>query len=403
MVNGRDLLLESQILTIDDALRIVQSSVRQLGSEHVDLVEAINRILAEDVTSDIDMPPFDRSAMDGYACRRTDLANELTVIETIPAGYTPNKTIGENQCAKIMTGGVVPQGADCVIIVEQTEIQSQDTIRFTSKHTTDNICPQGQDVRTGEVVLSSGTRIGAQHVATLAAVGCIKPCVYKQPRVGVISTGDELVKPDEKPQPSQIRESNGYQLSAQIRQMGLIAEYYGIVPDIKQDIERVLKKAINENDVVVFSGGVSAGDYDYIPGIMSEIGLDVLFRKIAVKPGRPTVFGVCDDGYCFGLPGNPVASFVIFELLVKPFLYKMMCYEHKPAISCMPLAESFRRKKAERQSWIPVIIDDIGAVKPIEYHGSAHISALCNADGLIGLDTGISEIEKGTIVEVRLI
>ena len=403
MGDNRDLLKKRQMLAFEDASRIVQSSVRQLGSEHVDIVVAVNRILAEDVTSDIDMPPFDRSAMDGYACRRADLTNKLLVIETIRAGYTPRKTIDKNQCTKIMTGGAVPQGADCVIKVEQTKMQSESTIRFTGRQTADNICPKGQDVRAGEVVLCSGTRIRAQHIATLAAVGCTNPCVSQQPRVGVISTGDELVKPDEKPRHSQIRESNSHQLSAQIRQMDGIVKNYGIVPDCKQDIDRMLRKANTENDVVVFSGGVSAGDYDYVPGIMAQIGVDVIFHKIAVKPGKPTVFGVYNDVYCFGLPGNPVASFVVFELLVKPFLYKIMGHKHKPMISCMPLAEPLRRKKTERQSWIPVVFDDMGTVRPVEYHGSAHISALCSADGLIHLDTGVSEIEKGVMVEVRLI
>jgi molybdopterin molybdotransferase len=221
--------------------------------------------------------------------------------------------------------------------------------------------------------------------------------------VGVISTGDELVKPEEKPRYAQIRESNGHQLAAQIRQLGGIVKNYGIVPDFRQDIDRMLRKAITENDVVVFTGGVSAGDYDYVPGIMSQLGVDIIFDKVAVKPGKPTVFGVCNDVYCFGLPGNPVASYVVFELIVKPFLYKIMGHEYQPMISCMRLAESLRRKKTERQSWIPVVVDDIGTARPIEYHGSAHIGALCNADGLIHLDTGVSEIEKDMLVDVRLI
>jgi molybdopterin molybdotransferase len=391
------------MLLLEDASQVVQSSARQLGSERVDIAVAIGRILAENVISDVDMPPFDRSAMDGYACRRADLAHELLVIETIRAGYVPREIVGKNQCAKIMTGGVIPRGADCVIMVEHTKMQTANTIRSISRQTADNIRPKGQDVGAGEVVLRSGIRIRAQHIATLAAVGCINPCVSRQPRVGVISTGDELVMPCEKPQCSQIRESNGHQLSAQVTQIGGTVKNYGIVADNRQDIDRMLRKAIVENDVVVLSGGVSAGDYDYVTRIMTEIGIDVIFHEIALKPGKPTVFGVCNDVYCFGLPGNPVASFVVFELLVKPFLYKIMGHEHKPMISYMPLAESLRRKKTERQSWIPICIDDVGAAMPIEYHGSAHINALCGADGLMSIDTGQAEIEKGTLVKVRYI
>ncbi len=391
------------MLALEDATQIALSSVRQLGSERVDLAMAVDRILAEDIISDIDMPPFDRSAMDGYACRRADLGNELLVIEAIRAGYVPQKKIGKNQCAKIMTGAVVPQGADCVVMVEYTKMQTVNTIRFTGTETTDNIRPKGQDLRAGEVVLHSGIRIRAQHIATLAAVGYINPCVSLQPRVGIISTGDELINPNEKPRCSQIRETNSHQLSAQIKQMCGIVKNYGIVPDFEHEIESMFRKAIIENDIVILSGGVSAGDCDYVPGIMKQIGIDIMFHKIALKPGKPTVFGVCNNAFCFGLPGNPVASFVVFELLVKPFLYGIMGHVHKPMISYMPLAESLRRKKTERQSWIPICIDDEGAVKPIEYHGSAHISALCGADGLVHLDRGVSKIEKGMIVEVRLI
>jgi molybdopterin molybdotransferase len=391
------------MLIFDEALQIVLSSSRRLGSEHVDLFLAYDRILAEDVTSDIDMPPFDKSAMDGYACRRTDLAKELSIIESIPAGCMPGKTVEANQCAKIMTGGMVPQGADCVVMVEQTEQPTTETMRFIGQQTSDNICPKAEDVSTDQVVLRKGMRIRPQHIATLAAVGCSSVRVSRPPEVGVISTGDELVTPDEKPGPSQIRETNSHQISAQARQAGAIVTNYGIVADSKHDIDRMLRKATAENDVVVLSGGVSAGDYDYVPGIMKQIGFDVIFQKVAIKPGRPTVFGMCEDAYCFGLPGNPVASFVVFELLVKPFLYKTMGHDYRPAFACAPLALAVTRKKTERQSWIPVAISEELEARPVKYHGSANITALCEADGLICIDKGVAELEKGTVVQVRLI
>jgi molybdopterin molybdotransferase len=391
------------MLAFDKALQIVLDSSRQLSSEHVNLFVAYDRILAEDITSDIDMPPFDKSAMDGYACRRTDLANELSIIESIPAGCMPGKTIEVNQCAKIMTGGVVPQGADCVVMVEQTEQPTAKTMRFIGQQTSDNICPKAEDVRAGQIVLRKGTRIRPQHIATLAAVGYSSVCVSRPPEVGVISTGDELVTPDEKPGPCQIRETNSHQISAQARQTGAIVSNYGIVADRKHDIDRMLRKAIAENDVVFLSGGVSAGDYDYVPGIMKQIGIDVLFQKVAIKPGKPTVFGLSEDTYCFGLPGNPVASFVVFEFLVKPFLYKIMGHDYRPACACVPLALAVTRKKTERQSWIPVAISEDLEATPVKYHGSANITALCDADGLISINKGVAELEKGKIVQVRLI
>ena len=391
------------MILFEEALRTVLESARRLGTERVDIIHAIDRILAEDAKSDMDMPPFNKSAMDGYACRRADLANELEVVETIPAGYTPTKSIEPNQCAKIMTGASVPQGADCVVMVEFTENPTDGTVRFVGENTADNICIKGEDVKAGDVVLSKGTRIRPQHIAVLASVGCAQPVVSKRPRVGILATGDELVQPACRPGPSQIRNSNSFQLSAQVESMGAVAKNYGIAKDTDKAIDKMFKEAVEENDVVIVSGGVSMGDFDLVPGILSQNNINLLFEKVAIKPGKPTVFGVSENIYCFGLPGNPVSTFVLFELLVKPFLYKLMDYEYKPDTVKMPLAESFKRKKTERQTWIPVVITDVGMLKTIDYHGSAHINALCIANGLISIGVGVAEIEEGTVVPVRLI
>jgi len=392
------------MLPFEKALKIVLGSVQQLGSERVDIAHAVNRILAEDVTSDTDMPPFNKSAMDGYACRREDLANELTIIETIQAGASPRMAIESNQCAKIMTGAAVPQGADCVIMIEFTENPTANTVRFVGENTSaKNICLKGEDIKASEVVLQKGSRIRPQHIAVLASVGCTQPAVSKRPRVAVLATGDELVQPASKPGPSQIRNSNSFQLMAQIESMGAVARNYGIAKDTDKAIDKIFKEAVDQSDVVIVSGGVSVGDYDLVPGIFKRNNIDLLFEKIAVKPGKPTVFGVSEKVYCFGVPGNPVSTFVQFELLVKPFLCKLMGHNYAPPAIGIPLGESIRRKKTERQSWIPVAITDTGTLKPVEYHGSAHINALCLADGLVSIGVGVAEIEKGTIVPVRLI
>jgi molybdopterin molybdotransferase len=391
------------MIPFEEALRTVLDSARRLGSEQVDITRAINRILAEDVKSDMDMPPFNKSAMDGYACRRADLAHELEVVETIPAGYTPTKSIESNQCAKIMTGAAVARGADCVVMVEFTENPTDSTVRFVGENTADNICQKGEDVKTGEVVLFKGTCIRPQHIAVLASVGCAQPVVSKRPRVGILATGDELVQPASMPGPSQIRNSNSFQLTTQVESMGAVAKNYGIAKDTDKAIDKMFKEAVEENDVVLVSGGVSMGDFDLVPGILKQNNINLLFEKVAIKPGKPTVFGVAENIYCFGLPGNPVSTFVLFELLVKPFLYRLMDYDYKPDTIKMPLGESLKRKKVKRQGWIPIVITDAGMLKPIDYHGSAHINALCIADGLVGMNIGIAEIEKGTIVPVRLI
>ncbi len=389
--------------TFENALETVLEAARPLDSERVPVEEALGRVLAEDVRSDLDMPPFDKSAMDGYACRRADLKKELTVVEWIPAGYTPTRTIGPGQCAKIMTGAVVPEGADCVVMVEYTETPTPKTMRFTATDTRNNICMLGEDMRKGDRVLEKGTMIAPQHVAVLASVGAARPAVSRRPTVGVIATGDELVEPSAKPAPSQIRNSNSCQLCAQLTRAGVLPRYRGIAKDTEDATERMLTRAMAESDVVLFSGGVSMGDLDLVPGIMRKCGVNLVFEEIAVKPGRPTVFGIADSAICFGLPGNPVSTFILFEILIKPFLYRMMGHDFRPPEIPATLARPVRNKRGNRCSWIPVRLDRDGTATPVEYHGSAHVAALCPANGLISVPVGTTEIREGTEVHVRRI
>ncbi len=391
------------MITLEEALEIVLDSARPLASERVNLDEAFGRILAEDVVADMDMPPFDKAAMDGYACRRADLANRLTVIGTIPAGTAPAVVVGPGQCAKIMTGAPVPQGADCVVMIEQTETVGDSLVRFTSAQTPDHICRKAEDIRAGQVVLSRGTRIGPPHIAVLASVGHTRPLAAGKPRVGVIASGDELVPPAARPGLSQIRNSNSAQLVAQLRTLGAAARDCGIVRDVAADIDATLKAAFAENDVVIVSGGVSAGDFDFVPAVLRRNGVLLRFEKIAVKPGKPTVFGVSQRGYCFGLPGNPVSTFVVFELLVKPFLYRLMGHDYTPVEVQMSLAETIARRNKDRQSWMPVEFTSRTTVRPVNYHGSAHVLAFCAADGLIRMEIGVDRLEQGAAVDVRLV
>ncbi|MHC4266092.1 MAG: molybdopterin molybdotransferase MoeA [Planctomycetota bacterium] len=391
------------MIAFEQALDIVLEMVKPLDKERVDIKKSLNRILAEDVISDIEMPPFDKSAMDGFACRRADLANNLTIIETIPAGYVPKKKISKDKCAKIMTGAVVPEGTDCVIMVEYTESISDDQIRFTGESTADNICSRAEDVKKGDIVLAKGMRIKPQHIAVLAAVGCTEPLVSCQPKVGVIATGDELVEPNITPNFSQIRNSNSSQLSMQIINMGASAIYYGIASDEEQAIDSMLKKAVSETDVILLSGGVSMGDFDLVPKVLRQNKIELAFEKVAIKPGKPTVFGFSDESFFFGMPGNPVSTLIIFEIMVKPFLYKMMGHDFKPVMIQKKLSQTISRKRTERKSCIPVVFAENDKIKPIEYHGSAHIKAMCDADGIVEIPVGISEVKEGTIVDVRQI
>lgn len=391
------------MITLSQALEIMLAQTRLLESEQVDLDITLNRVLAEDVRSDMDMPPFVKAAMDGYACRREDLANDLHIVEILKAGEVPRKVLGPNECAKIMTGGMVPEGADCVIIVEKTEQLEANKVRFAAESTTDNICLKGEDIQVGDVVLSAGTRLRPQHVAMLASVGCVRPQVARKPRVGVIATGDELVEPDVKPDLSQIRSSNSHQLVAQLLNADAIPTYYGIARDTEESLDTALKQAMLENDVVLLSGGVSMGDFDLVPGIMKANGLTILFDEIAIQPGKPTTFAVSDDTWCVGLPGNPVAAFTQFELLVKPFLYRLMGHEYRLPIIRLPMARTHTRQRFARESWFPARISDTGTVQPCEFHGSAHVESLCEADCLGTMPAGVASLAEGALVAVRML
>jgi len=389
------------MIPFKQAFDMVMNSVRQLDSERVPLAEAANRVLAEDVRSDMDMPPFNKSAMDGFACRRKDLPCELTIVETIQAGCLPTRRVGTNQCSRIMTGAMVPEGADCVIMLEQTDQVSETAVRFVGADTRDNICCRGEDFRANEVVLHKGDRIAAPHIAVMASVGHVRPCVSRRPRVAVIATGDELVEPEEQPQPSQIRTSNGYQLCAQAAAMGAVPHYYGIVRDTEEAIDRALRKAMTENDVILLSAGVSKGDYDFVPAVMRKNHIDILFDSIAVKPGKPTTFGIGPDTYCFGLPGNPVSTFIQFEILVKPFLFSLMGHGYRAPQYRLPLAQAVDRRPGDRDTWMPVKVTEDGRARLIEYHGSAHIKAFCEADGILMIPAATESLDKGTIISVR--
>jgi molybdopterin molybdotransferase len=394
------------MISFEDALDIALGHAVATGNEVVSLQDALHRTLTEDILSDTHLPPFDKSAVDGFACRMADLRNgageplPLRIVETIPAGKNPEKNIEPGQCARIMTGAMVPEGADCVIMVEDTELVDDETVRFMREKTAANICYRAEDVWAGDVVLPIGTTIRPAHIAVLASVGAVAPMVAKLPRVAIISTGDELVEPGEIPGPSCIRNSNAAQLEAQLREVPAIPLYMGIARDDEQSLREVIGRALKSCDVLILSGGVSMGDYDYVPAVLAKAGFELLFKSIAIQPGRPTVFGRRRNQFVFGLPGNPVSSFVLFELLVKPFLRKMTGATEPPIVLRLPMGIDFKRKKSSRKSLIPVVIRQ-GEVFPVEYHGSAHIQAYTMANATMTIEIGITEIRKGESVDVR--
>jgi len=258
-------------------------------------------------------------------------------------------------------------------------------------------------VKTGEIVLEQGTLVKPRDIAIMATVGCTSVRVSRKIRIAVISSGDELVEPSEKPGIAGIRNSNAYQLMAQVEKAGATGKYLGIARDNEEETLRMLKEALSVSDIVLITGGVSMGDFDFIPSVMERAGVKILFSRVKVQPGKPTTFGVHSNALVFGLPGNPVSSFVQFELLVKPLLLKMMGNDYKPLTVPLQMESLFTRKAADRMGWIPVGITGDGHVLPVEYHGSGHVSSLAAADGLVALKIGKHKLEKGEVVSVRFL
>ena len=387
------------MISFEKAFEIIMNSAFTLEKESVDLAHCLNRVLAEDIKSDIDMPPFNKSAMDGYACRREDLHETLNVIEIIQAGYRPQKTVGKNECAKIMTGAIVPKGADFIVKLENTEITTDNKILITDYNMPANICYQGEDIKLGEFVLRQGALILPQHIAVLVNAGVSMVPVYKKPRVSIITTGSELREPGVPLPAGCIRNSNSYQLIGQVQRMFIEPDYLGIADDTENSLNLFIQKALSKSDVVLISGGVSMGDYDLVPAVLAANHVNILFDRVAMQPGKPLTFGTKDKTTIFAFPGNPVSTFFLFEIMAKTFIYKLMGHDYNIKMFPLTAGVDFKRKKGERKTFIPVKIEN-GKVFPIEFHGSAHINSLCDAEGIISFPLGVLEIKKGQTVEV---
>ncbi|MGD9637557.1 MAG: gephyrin-like molybdotransferase Glp [Alphaproteobacteria bacterium] len=391
------------MIKYEEALKIVLEKAVFKGQEEVLLENACGRVLAEDIEADIDMPLFNKSRMDGFACRREDLMQELEVIDTVYAGEVSDEIVTTGTCIRIMTGAPVPAGADCVIMVEETKTLKDDTIVFTGVKTDDNISFKGEDFKIGDILLSKGKILKPHHIAILATAGRAKVKVALRPRVALLVTGNELSSFSEKPKDGHIRDSNTPQLKAQIEEMGADLTFCSHIGDKLESTISAIAKAKDVSDLILLSGGVSMGEYDFVPKAIEALGGLILIEKVAVKPGKPSKFAAFEKSCCLGLPGNPVSSFVQFEILAKPFLYKLMGCDYKPLEASFILAEDFRRKENKRKEWYPVKIINHKMIKPLKQQSSGDIASLAEADGLMIIEQGISEIAKGSEINVRLL
>ena len=385
----------------DEIQEIIKTMPACFATEIVELKNALGRVLQEDIFADADMPAFHKSAVDGYACHFEDIANLLEVQEVITAGMVPTKTVGKNQCSKIMTGAVVPAGCDCIFMVEHAEKTAENFVSCTNPATKKNILFRGEDYRLGEKLIEKGTIIQVSQMAVLAGVGKTKITVSALPKIALIATGSELVEPHEVPAEGKIRKSNASQIMAQLQKMNLPVNYIGLAKDNFEELTRLFVQTLETNDFIIFTGGASVGDFDFIPEILKQQGFNIFWDRTGMKPGNPMTFSQKGEKFVFGLSGNPVSSLVQFELIAKPAIYRLLGANYAPFRIKAPLSYDYRQRKADRLILVPVIINTDGLVETIPFNGSAHINALVYANALMEIQVGETEILTGDLVYVR--
>lgn len=385
-----------ELLPVATALDLVRRHTAPLPTESVALLDALGRILAEQVIADADSPPFTKAMMDGYALRAGDVGPRH-VIEEILAGMVPVRRVESGQASRIMTGAMVPAGADAVVPVERTRLEG-DHVEITGKvpRGGDNILSQGTEMRAGAVLFQPGRVLSPQDIGLLATVGQATPCVRALPRVHVLSTGDEVVPWDATPAPGQIRNSNGAMLAAQVRRAGGVPTFGGIVPDDETQLRASITRGL-ESDVLLLSGGVSAGKVDLVPGVLAALGVTAHFHKVALKPGKPLLFGTRGSVLVFGLPGNPVSSFVCFELFVRPAL-ALLSGGSAPTVQRLPLAEAVLYR-TDRPTYHPAVCAG-ASVRLVPWFGAADLRGLGAANALAVIPPGDNNLAAGDSVDV---
>lgn len=309
-----------------EAQEIIAAQIPRLASEQIPVQEAIGRILAEDIVASEPYPTFAASTMDGFAVLAEDPSPWREVIGTQNAGDVVDLEVTEGYCLRIMTGAPLPPGADAVVPVEATEMaEDHVVIHQEDVQPGQNIRPIGVDIAVGETLITAGTRIGAAEVGLLASLGMTPATVTRKPRISILSTGDELVEPEQTPGPGQIRDANRFTIAAKLAEEPVEITWIGISPDNRDDLEALLNERLAQDDIVLTSGGVSMGEKDYIKAILFEAeDVELFFRRLYMKPGKPLTFARKVDAFIFGLPGNPVSSMATFDIFVRPAIHQMI-------------------------------------------------------------------------------
>ena len=392
------------LISIAEARELVLSSVRPLGSERVPLADALGRVLSEDVSAEEDLPPFDSSAMDGYAVIAGPAA-ELEVVDESRAGHPAQRTLAGGQAITISTGALIPDGADAVVPVERVQV-SDGRVSVPDTERDANVRHAGDDVRRGQGVLAAGTLLGPAELAVAASLGHAELPVGVRARVMVLATGDELVEPGRPLGPGQIRNSNTIALAAQARAAGADVIGTEIVRDNLEDTTATLRSALERADVVCISGGVSVGPHDHVKPALAELGVEERFWRVALKPGKPTWFGTRDGKLVFGLPGNPVSAMVTFHLFARPALRALAGSRpddtRASAILDEPLPRNSGRDEVVRCRVLAA--EDGWHVVPTRSDQSSHVlTSMLGAEAFAIVEAGEGTIEAGERVPVELL
>ena len=399
------------MLSVDEARQRMLDTIPVLTSEKREILDCADYVLAEELHATENIPPFDNSAMDGYAVRAADVKNAsekhpavLSVVEMIAAGYAPTKQVAAGQASRIMTGAMMPDGADAVIMQEVTQQEDDEVKIFESIDTAGNVRFTGESVAEGQLVMGKGKHLRPPEVSMLASLNCAEATVHRKPTVAIVSTGDELTRLGEPLEPGKIRDSNRYGLYAQVEEAGGIPIDMGIAPDDEAETERIFRAALAKADALITSGGVSVGEHDVVKTVLAKLG-EINFWRVAMKPGKPQAYGIADGKPIFGLPGNPVSSLVVFELFVRPALLKMAGHKDllRPTFKAT-LAETITNRDG-RVNYMRAILkvsDGEITAQTTGPQGSGILHSLVLANGLITIPTATT-LHAGEKVDAQFL
>jgi len=388
------------MLSVTQARALVMGEARLLGEEVIPLSESLGRLTAEPLSADRPLPPFDRVAMDGYAVRSADLKSpgKLKLTGCVAAGDAPGLTVEPGCCVQIMTGAVLPAGADAVIEVESTQKDGEDIQFLRAAESGQHFIPEGSEAQPGQEFFPVHQPITAQLIAFLASIGKASVAVTKQPRLAVLSTGNELVGLDQVPKPYQIRDCNSWSILGQAKELGLPVQALGIAEDSEAALTEAITKGLESADILLLSGGVSMGEWDLVPKVLESLGIVKQFHKVKLKPGKPVWFGTGSGKWVFGLPGNPVSVQVCFKLFVEGLILALAGHpDPEPQSICLPL-QSAARKPAGRETYVAAkLVSDQGKtwVQPVKMGGSGDFSGLGHTQGLFRFDGDATELQAG--------